>query len=226
MGGVVDAIVDAVSDIIDAIVDVVKTIWNDIVVPILEGVLAIFGINDETIVSVQKVSIAVLSENPENLVKTGLTNTVLSMGNNGAGFYKNYIVNFSKHKGQISNFYNYANKGPYVYGLPNMVVRGNELDFSAVDAAINTDLSGSYTVLTADTTYPTPEVWFKHLYQNNGYDYKPYTNKLTKTASNGVSYNDWEFIDVSFNTVSMGYDVTVRRLAETTNYWIVTGKHR
>lgn len=220
MGSVLDAIVDAVSDLIDAIVDVVQAVWNSLVVPILEGVFSIFGIEDETVVSVQKVSIAVLGDEPNNIVKKALSRTVIQMSDNGAGFYRNYVANFNRHKGQIAGYYHYANNGPYVHGLPTMVIEGTNLDYAAIDLAINTALSGTYTVLSADTTYPSPEVWFKNFLQSAPYNYLPWADTLTKDAANGESYSDWSVGAIVFNNTSMEYDIPCTRNAELSHIMI------
>ena len=220
MGGVVDAIVDVVTDIIDAVVDIVKAAWQELVVPVLENVFKIFGIEDETVVTVNKVSIAVLSDEPENITKNAFTKVIMNMSKNEGGFYRNYVEHFNRHKGEMANYYRYAANGPYVYGLPEMRIQGNSLDFNAVSTSINADLGGSFTVLSVDTSYPQPEIWFKNFLQEAPYNYIPYLNTLTKEAANGESYSDWEFDSVQFNNTTMEYDITVKREAELTQAWL------
>ncbi len=224
MGGLVNSILDTLSDIVDAVAGLVIKIWQEITVPILETIFSIFGIEDETVVTVQKVSVPVLLDSKISLEKSAIMNTVIGMQKNGAGFFDNYFENFYKHKARLRSYYKYAEKGPYVYGLPEMNVQGTNLDFAAVDFALNSAVGGSNTVLSANTTYARPEIWFKHDLQSS-HGYIPYLDRLTAVANNGVSYDDWRFSHATFNTVDMDYDVVVKRTADLSHYWITGPKY-
>ena len=57
MSAVIDFIEDVANFVIEAVEDLVVAAWDAVVEPILEQVFAIFGITDETVVTVQRVSL-------------------------------------------------------------------------------------------------------------------------------------------------------------------------
>jgi hypothetical protein len=185
-------------------------------------VFAVFGIEDETVVNVQKVSIPVLAEDAEKFVRAPLTKTILGMQENGLGFYKNYQAQHNQYKSQLATYFNYAANGPFVYGLPNIVISGTELDFESIENALDTDLGFDAIRLSSNATIPPEDVWFKHQMQSAPYLYKPHTDQLTHTAANGVDYDDWSFTDVTFNASTLDYNVTVSRVAKVAYFWIET----
>jgi hypothetical protein len=220
VGNAVDAITDAVTDVIGAVIDVVTLIWQESTVPILEDIFGVFGIEDETVVSVSKISIAVLGDDPNNIVKGALSKTAIDNTKNGIGFYKNYVSNFNKHKNEIRSFYNFGKGTGYVYGLPTMTIKSINVSSSGVKDAIDADLGGTFTVITSSNSYPTPIVFIKHSLQSAPYNYITYLDTLTKDAANGVSYSDWSWYTVDFDETNFRYDVSVRRIAEITQVFL------
>ena len=209
MGGAVKSIGKAFSKAVEAIVDAVVDVWKKILVPALESMFAVFGIEDETVVTVEKVSVPVLADGSVSYRKSQLNKTILQSLKNGDGFYRNYVKNMHQNKGQISSFYSYA-KNAYVYGLPNMLVSGNNIDFFEITEAINTDLSGDYVVITADATFPLPEVWIPNALQSS-HNYIPYLGTLTHIDADDVSYDDWQIDAITYNTTDLDFDVAVSR---------------
>lgn len=209
MGGAVKSIGDAFASAVEGIVDAVVGVWKKVLIPALESMFAVFGIEDETVVTVEKVSIPVLTDGSISYRRSKLNKTILETLKNDNGFYKNYVKNMYQNKAQISTFYNYAKNG-YVYGLPNMLVSGNNIDFFEITEALNADLSGDYTVITADATFPLPEVWVPNALQSS-HNYVPYLNTLTLDDADNVSHDDWEVDAITFNTVDLDFDVAVSR---------------
>ncbi|WAK44651.1 hypothetical protein vBAmePPT11V19_00025 [Alteromonas phage vB_AmeP_PT11-V19] len=212
MGKLGSAVWDGIKGIADAVIDVVAGIWQDVIAPALETIFGIFGIVDEDVVTVQKVSVPVLDDGNIDLHQNALANTVIGMGKNNAGFYKNYLLNTSKNKLQMGAYYKYGKSG-YVNGLPEATVSGNNVDFEAIDSALNDAVDGTNLRLSVNATFPSDEVWFKHELQST-HNYKPYDNTLTAEDEEGVEHTDWYWKNVAFNTVDMDFDITIGRTTE------------
>ncbi len=220
MSAVIDAIGDFLEDLVDAVADFVEAVWDEICMPILEEVFSWFGIEDETVVTVSKISSKVFGENEEDVVRKAFARVVIGMSKNNAGFYKNWSNEFLITKAQMRAYYSYAERDLYIYGLPEMTVKGGNIDNTAVNDAINTDLSGTFTVLTTDTTFPRPEIWFKNDLQAAPTLYLPYANTLTYDDPNSVSRDDWTFDSVDYNSGPDNYTINISRTAERTFFWI------
>lgn len=221
MSSVLSALGSIISDFIDAVVSFVKLVWDEIAMPILEFVFGIFGIEDETVIQVQKVSTALYSSNDKDVVASAKARAVISFIQSDSGFLSNYIREIYTTKGQIKGFYNYAERGKYIHGLPTMEIRGGEIDYSEIDSAINTDLGGEFTILSVNTTYPSGSLYYKNNLQNDSeYNYIPNTNTLTYTDPYGVSYSDYTLDSIVFNAGSGNYDITVSRVAVQALFWI------
>lgn len=224
MGKPAKNFIDGVISVFEAIADVVLTIWQDGVVELLGEIFAVFGIDDETIVTVNKVSIPVLGDSPKSLAKTALVKTILGMSENNAGFFKNYVYHFNNHKGKISSFYNYGKSDAYIYGLPVMSIKSTDTSSIPIDEIINTDLNGVFSVLTFTSGIPDASTYLKHKMQEPPYNYIPYKNTLSKAAVNGVVYDDWSITDIApVTSFTMNgyfvsdYDVAVSRMSHYTN---------
>jgi hypothetical protein len=224
MGNAVDSGLDVVTNVIDAVFDVVILIWQETTAAILEDIFGVFGIEDETVVSVNKVSISLLGDNPNNIVKSALAKAAIDNTKNTLGFYQNYLSSFNRHKNEIRSFYNFGKGNAYVYGLPTMTIKSMSLNNSNIQNAINSDLGGTFTILTSTTEYPKPDVFIKHSLQSAPYNYITHLNTLTKDSVNGISYSDWSLNTITFNTLNSLYNVYVDRVAENTRVFLETSE--
>lgn len=222
MGKVVDSIlggiVDVVEDVAGAIVDLVASAWQDVIVPVIGEILTVFGIDDETVITVSKVSIPILGDDPNNIIKQTMTRTVLGMSNNDGGFFANYQYQFNKHKSDIAAYYRYGKGGNYVYGLPTLTVNTNKIDMDVVSGIINTALAGDYTaisseLLTTQYSVSNSELFVKY-FLHNDYDYSFYKNTLSYAEGNGVVHDDWTLVSINKKSLlSEVYEAHIERRA-------------
>ena len=207
----------SVGDLLDSFFEFVEDVWKAVAVPVAEEIFSWFGIEDETAVNVQKVSIAVLGDEPENITKNAMTKTILDMSKNDAGFFKNYLYNFNKHKAELKNYYQLGKNEVYVNGLPNLRVQGGSLDFNAVQSALNQDLETQNTLIEVTAEFPSDDVWVQHQLQKPPYNYLPFSNTLTDIGVNSAYYTDWVLESSVFNPVNLEYDISISRIFEITN---------
>jgi len=221
MGSVQKAIDAIASSLIDNVVGFVKKVWDEIAMPILEFVFGLFGINDETVIQVQKISTAIYSSNTENVVAKAKARAVIGFITTDTAFLSNYVREMYATKAQVAGFYKYAEKGKYIHGLPYMEIRGGSIDYGAIDSAINTELGGTFTVLSVNTTFPKGLLYYKHNLQNDPiYNYVPNTNTLTYTDPYGTVRFDYVLTSVVFNSSTADYTINVSRTAEEALFWI------
>lgn len=179
MSDVVSFLEDVVGDAWDALEDVVKDAWDAYVWVFVEIPFAIFGIVDEDVVVVQKVSSMVYGTNEIDVVHQASVKAVMSMLENSDSFFPWYIKYTSLTRAQINSFYSFAKQGRYIHGLPNMEIRGGDIDFTAIDLALDDSLGFAATRLSANTTYPSDEIYIKDNLQESPYFYIPWANTLT-----------------------------------------------
>ena len=220
MSKVVDAITDVVNSVIDAVTDIVKVIWDAVVEPILEQVFAIFGITDETVVNVQKISQPLYADNVEDVVQAGITRAVLAKVKTDTSFFPNYMEQIFRTKAQIRAYYRYGELDLYYLGLPLMEISGVFADYDAIQIALDETFGSTHTVLSAYSHNPSPEEWFRYTLQLTPTFYKPWLNTLTHTDIWGVDYDDWVFGLVDYNVGPDNYTINISRLAEEAQFWI------
>lgn len=221
MGDVVEGLISVVGDVIDGVIDVVETIWYDVVVPILEEIFSWFGIEDETVVHVQKVSIPIFGDSGEDVVHMANVKAVMSMVTNGGSFFPWYIKHTHQTYANMKAFYRYAENGGYIHGLPEMTVKGSEVDYDAIDSALDTEIGVPCTRLSSQAIFPSDEVYFKDKWQTTPYFYVPWANTLTYTDPYGVSWDDYTFDSVVYVPGNDTFDITVSRIAAEALFWII-----
>lgn len=220
MSAVVDAVTDLVNDVFEAIEDLVVAAWDSIVEPILEQVLAIFGITDETIVTVQKLSSSIYDTNVVDVVEAGITRAILSNHKLQNGFFPSYMTEIYRTKGQVRAAYRYAELNLYIFGLPEMEIRGAFVAFNDVQDAIDTILGTTTTVLKVTSHHPNRYEWFRFDLQQSPEYYKPWLNSLTATDIYGASWDDWQLGDITYNSGPDNYTIDISRQAEEAQFWI------
>ena len=221
MSDVVDAVEDLAEDTFEFFEDSLEAVWDDIVVPIVEGVLAVFGIEDETIVNVAHISTAIYQDNVEDPVKAAITRAIFEKIAIDDTFFPAYMRQIWRVKGQVRAYYRYAEQGLYIHGLPEFEVTGTDIDFAVVLAALDTDLGTANTILAAYSQFPNPELYYKYDLQST-HTYLPSVNTLTKNDQWGANWSDWVLL-VNEITYDMGldtYNLNVSRVSEDTRFWI------
>ena len=220
---VVDAVVDVVQAVVEVVIDIVEVVWDEIVMPVLELTFALIGIDSETVVDAQRVSVAVFSTNTDDAVQAAITRAVIRKLKTETDFFPNYMQEIYQVKGQVKSYYNYANNGTYVHGLPTMTVSGARLDNAAqstITNAIYSDTGITATTIKVISGYLEPLRHFQGVLQDS-HQYAPYNNTLTKTDIYGVSRSDWTLLTpIVYNIGTVNYTINIQRTAELTKFWI------
>jgi hypothetical protein len=108
MSAVLDAVEDAFNSVIDAIEDLVQAVWDAVVEPILEAVFALFGIEDETVVTVQHLSSPIYATNLEDVYQAGIVRAVIAKVKTETSFFPNYMEQIFKTKGRLRAYFRYG----------------------------------------------------------------------------------------------------------------------
>ena len=220
MSAVVDAVKDIASSVFKVIKDFVDAVWSEIVMPILEEVFSWFGIEDETVVTVQKVSSKLFDDNTEDVVKAAKTRAILRWLKSDISLWKFLYYEMDLTRGKVTGYYKYAERGHYIHGLPNFTVQGENKDEASIKTSIDTVYTIDSVVTYSSNSFPTPEEYFKFDLQNAPTNYKPGLDQLTYDNEWGVTHNDWSWAAVTYLSGSNEYEITITRAAERASFWI------
>ena len=223
MSSVVKAIKKVVKSAVDFIKDVVVTIWKEVIVPIIEEIVAIFGIVDELVVDVSKISTKLYSENKEPPSKNAIIRAVLGNSKDTdptRAFFDHYWFQINSTKVSLTTYYRYGlNKSPE--GLPDATMNGTSIPESALAAAVVSEFGTNATVKSASSIYPTELQHFQYVLQASPHNFKAPTSTLTHNDSvSGVLYSDWGIDEIFFNTLNSNYELTLTRQSELAQFWI------
>lgn len=210
MSFVVDFIEDELGLSLGAFGDIVRTVWDEITMPMLEGVFGLFGIEDETIIQVERISSPIFGDNTDDAYKAAIIRAIFGKIKTDTSYFPNYMREVYQVKGMVTAYYKYAKSGQYTHGLPNMEISGTIADYAAIGTALDTDLGTTNTVLTVNTQYPRPELYFKHAMQSTD-SYIPSTNLLTYNDPYGTSWSDWTWDSIVYNEGPDNYTITISR---------------
>jgi hypothetical protein len=178
MGGVVSAIEDAVGAAWDSVKTQVEAVW-DVHAYLIETTFAIFNIVDEDVLIVEKFSTLIYDDNTIDVVHQAGVKAVMTMIGKGGSFFPYYAEQTLTTKAQIRTFYRLAENGYYIHGLPIMEIRGGDIDYDAIDLALDDALGFAATRLSIHVSYPDDEIYIQNELQASPYLYKPYDNTLT-----------------------------------------------
>lgn len=220
MSAVVKAVKKVVSSVFHVIKDFVVDVWDNVVMPILEEVFSWFGIEDETVVTVQKVSSKLFDDSDKDPVKAAKSRAILQWMKSDISLWKFLYYEMGLTRGRVNGYYKYAEKGHYVHGLPKFTVQGENSDNTATKAAIDLDKSIDSAVTYNSNSFPTPEEYFKHDLQSSPTNYKPGLDQLTYDNEWGTTFNDWKWGSVTYIEGSNTYDILIYRQAQRATFWI------
>lgn len=221
MGSILDAVVDFISSVVDAIWDVVTTIWDEIVMPVLEFVAGLIGIEDETMVFAQKVSIAIYEDETRDPLQGEIIKTIIEKNATGENFFPLYMRHILRVKGQMRSYHQYGDSGNYIHGLPTMTVSGQGADLDLIGIALDTEKGGTNIILEVKTLAgPDAEDYFKDNLQVS-HSYLPYNNTLTHDDPYSISRSDWTLdLPIIYNIGPNNYSIPISRLAGETKFWL------
>jgi len=208
----------------EVIGSMIETIWDNIVEPIMKEVMGVFGITDQLVIQVSKVSIKLYGQNVEKPSKNAITKAVIGKAkdtNLKHSYFDHYWYQINQTKVNVTTFYRFALSGQYVFGLPDATIHGTQIDEVAVQNAVSSALGAFAAVKETRAAYPRALLHFQHYLQSAPYLYHPATDMLTYIdSSDGISYDDWGIEEPFFNIISGDYEVTISRQAPVAEFWI------
>ncbi|MEE8599291.1 MAG: Calx-beta domain-containing protein [Dehalococcoidales bacterium] len=219
MSAIVDALEDLLGAVWEAFSDAIKAVWDFVVEELIEPIFALFGIVDETIVNVKKVSSKLFGTNTEDVIKAAIVRAVLGSVGKGTDYFPEYMKEIYTTKGQIRAYYRYAELGLYVNGFPDMKISGTIGPSDEIQAALDDFTGSTNTILTVSSKHPTATIYFKHDLQTT-HSYQPWDNSLTAVDIYGVTWSDWKMGLVTYNVGPDNYSIAISRVAEEALFWI------
>ena len=223
MGDLLTVVKGVISSIGDILLKFLDTLWEDVVGPIMEEVMGVFGIADELAIQVSKVSIKLYGGNVEAPSKNAITQAVLGKAkdnNKHHSYFDHYWYHINTTKVSVTSYYRYG-LNQFVHGIPDATIHGTSIDMVAVQAALTLAKGSPSTVKDATSSYPTPLQHFQDILQLSPYLYRPAVDMLTYTDSiSEISYDDWSIAGVFFNVGNTNYEVTLTRQATIAEFWI------
>lgn len=215
---VIGYIEEFVKNPFQAIEDLARAIWEEITLPILEFIVGIFGIEDETIIDIKMISLKVYEEEGQAMVNLALTKTAIDYTKTPErGALISLVENTSEAAGKISGYYNFAIT-EYPYALPTTNIRGSTLDLDYLKSIIDTELGLSVTIDTAYQRTISADVYYKYYLQEN-YSYLPYTNTLTFTDAFGT-FDNYTYENVEYVINDDTYNINIQRVREVVKFYL------
>jgi hypothetical protein len=217
---VVGVVIDVVVAVAQVVVDVVVFVWNEIVLPALEEIFSWIGIKDQTLVQAEKVSIKLLNGSDPLELRKAKARALMIWLKEENSLWKVIARELSINREQVKSYYNYADKGKYIYGMPTVSIVGNNLNKNAVASAVSTENPGGVNVVWSSAMIPNGEMFYKHEYQKPPYNYKPTSNILSHPDEWGNWHNDWTLEKTSLELDPAGYKIRLTRQAERALFWL------
>lgn len=162
--------------------DAAKDIWDDVALPILGEVFSWLGIEDQTIVTVQRLSSKFTEEDNIDPYDVAIQKAVIAKMRTGDSFYTSYTKYVSASRSQLKAYYSYAKNSSYVHGLPEVSVQGTTIDTVAVKVALDLEFSIDSVVLSAIGKLPNVTEYYRNDLQAAPTNYNAYTDELTYNA--------------------------------------------
>ena len=218
MSSVVNAVEAAIGSAWDAIKTAVSDAWDVAVHDLIEPALALFYITDEDVIIVQKTSTLLYGDNTIDVVHQAGVKAVMSMVELGGSFFPYYAQHTLVTKAQIRTFYRLAENNFYIHGLPNIEIRGGDVDFDAIDVALDDALGFDANRLTVNTAFPSDEIYIQNELQVTPYFYKTWANTLTFGGD-----ATWSISTYVYNSGPNNWTVNITHAIEPDNIITVPG---
>lgn len=223
MGGIIKIAKGIVGAALDIIASITETVWDKIVAPIMEEIVGIFGIEDELVIQVSKISTKLYGQNVEKASKNAIVKAVLGKARDPSdtnSYFDHYWYQVNQTKVTLTTYYGHG-VSQYIHGIPDATIHGTSIDESAVQAATYAAFGSNATVFNVTTTYPSALVYFKNLLQAAPYYYHPAVDKLTYTETiSGLVYDDWSISKVFYDVGFAHYEITIARQVAIAEFWI------
>lgn len=218
---IVDGVIDVVEAVVDAVVDIVEAVWDGIAMPVLEEVFSWIGIEDETVVSTDKVSTKIMGGIAPELIDNAKVQAVLEFTKTDSSFFPALMRNTGSARTQVRSFFN-TGETQYTHGLPTMSAKGHAMNFADAKYAVDTEYGVDSVILVATPAAPDAEEKVMNAIQDSPYFFKPGLRTLTFPDAWGND-REWTYDSIIDNAID--YVVNISRDTVTTTVGIVGAGH-
>lgn len=218
---------DALSSAWDAITEHLGNLWDSIVEPFLGEIFGLFGIDDETVVLVEKISMPLYEHIPDDIVHKAIVRSVLThISTEGDRYFDSYMKEIYRARAMMRSYARFARLSQNVYPEPALRLQNKIADEEALNAALDIEKNGSFTL----KSYSAGVVNFKYLcleHLQENYSFSFLTNTLTHTDTSGTLRTDFAYESYNHFYTPQGngthidtIEITVGRQAENAVFWI------
>lgn len=209
-----DAVVDVVKDVLDVIGDVLESLWKDVLMPIVEFIVGLFGIEDETIISTEVITQRVISDDIDESLMTKIA--LEYQKDESVGIIDRLMAYSDVVRKKYGKYFTYG-RDTFYNGLPDSNLQAVVIDEDLLADAIETELGGGVTVtiITAMLGIPTKEEFVGYKLQRD-YGYTPYNNELPYLG------DTYKVTNIDYNFDTDVYDVYVTSYEDVTTEIITT----
>lgn len=204
--GIVNAIVGVVESIINVVVDLAETLWKGVLVPILEFVAGLFGVEDEDIIETQVLTQRIVQE---DIVSSNLiTKIQLEEMQAEIGVIDRLMSYTQLVRNKYNKYFNYGDT-TFIDGLPEGNLRSLYINEALIKNIIDTEYNIDCTILSSNLGV-IDKYYYVGFYLQNNYGYLPYDNIL---AYDGYPYS---VTNIDYNYDTDLYDIYLRSVEDIT----------
>lgn len=196
-----NAVVDVVEDVLDAIGDVLESLWKDVLLPIVEFVVGLFGIEDETIISTEVMTQRVIKDDIDEGLMTKIA--LEHQKDESVGIIDRLMAYSEVVRKKYTKYFTYG-RDTFYDGLPDTNLQALVVDNVSISDSIRTELgtTSPVTVVTSRLGVPTKEEFVGYELQRD-YGYTPYNNELPYLG------DIYKITNIDYNFGTDVYDVYV-----------------
>lgn len=212
MGKAIDIAIDLTGiGFIPVIGDLVKKIhflvWNEVVMPVLETVVGIFGIRDEDVISTSVMTQRLV--NDETSIKYLMTQLALAHQKDpDKTVIEKFIQMTSPTRDKYSSYFKYG-RDTYVNGLPQTSIGVQVVDLDEIKRVLDGVIGSSSTIVSGELRFPTDDEYVIS-YLINNYNYNILTKQIDYLGDVYV-VTSW-----SYNSGTNQFDVQADSLEDVT----------
>jgi len=203
---IIDAVVDVVEAIIDAIGDILEFIWKDILMPVFEFIVGLFGIEDEDVISTQVLTQRVVQDDVK--MSDLMTKIALEEQQAPVGIIDRLQAYSEITRKRYSGYFTYGDE-TFLDGLPEGNLRALAINEGVIKTTIDNIYGIDATLISTELGVVDKEAYVGFHLQES-YGYTPYNNVL---PYGGV---DWSVSNIDYNYTTDVYDVYIRRQEDQT----------
>ena len=196
---VVNTVVNVVVSIVNVVVDLLETLWKDVLVPILEFIAGLFGIQDQDIIQTKVNTMRIIQDNvvASNLI----TKVKLEEQKNAVGVIDRLMAYTDVVRKRYSKYFTYGDT-TFIDKLPDANLRALYVDNVTIKQVIDGAYGVNATIISS-TIGNVNKTEFVGFSLQETYGYTPYNNILP--------YNGYNYLvdSIDYNYTTNIYDVYI-----------------